>query len=144
MRNEVKSGASNCYALLIVSAGVRYWEDATVNDVEDEHGDLVPCRNGDNWEPVIELATGRIQNWPEGVTADIHYKVCDAGEYWLAHVDGNKVAKWRGYYVPNDLLCVGDNGCGDYIIFKVGADGRIEGWQTPEIDDEEWDHNGQG
>lgn len=132
--------ASDGYALLVVSAGVRYWEDASVNGVEDGQGDLVPFRNGDNWEPVVELATGRILDWPEGTTGDIHYKVCDAGEYWLADASGNKVAKWKGHYVPNDLLCVGADGYGDYIILSVGADGRIEGWEPPRIDVGEWEH----
>ena len=32
-----------------VNAGVRYWEDAIVNGVEDSEGDLIPCREGDLW-----------------------------------------------------------------------------------------------
>jgi hypothetical protein len=121
-----------------VSAGVRYWEDATVNGREDTEG-KIPFHNGDLWEPVIELATGRIMNWPKGTEADIHYKVCDAGEYWLLNESENRIAKWRGYYVPNDFLCVNDNGYGDYIIFKVGPDGLIVGWESPYIDPDEWD-----
>lgn len=120
-----------------VSAGVRYWEDANLNGQEDTEG-KVPLRNGENWEPVIELATGRILNWPEGVEASIHYKVCDAGEYWLLDGAKQRIAKWKDYYVPNDILCVGDNGYGDYIIFKVGADGVVVGWAKPEIDPEHW------
>lgn len=138
VRNE--SGQSSGYALLVVSAGVRYWEDATVNGVEDEQGGLIPFRNSDKWEPVIELATGLIRDWPQGTVADVHYKVCDAGEYWLADADGNKVAKWSGYYVPDKLLCVGANGYGDYIILTVGSDGKIKGWNPPKIDVDEWEH----
>lgn len=33
---------------LEVRAGVRYWEDATVNGNEDSEGELIPCREGDN------------------------------------------------------------------------------------------------
>lgn len=120
-----------------VSAAVRYWEDATVNGEEDTEGKLIPFRFGDIWKPEIRLEDGLILNWPEGTEADIHYKVCDQGEYWLN--DGNgRVAKWNGYYVPNDFLCHGDNGYGDYIIFKVGSDGKIVGWKRPAIDAEEW------
>ena len=36
---------------LQVDARVRYWEDAAVNDVEDEKGDLIPCREYDSWRP---------------------------------------------------------------------------------------------
>jgi hypothetical protein len=120
-----------------VSAGVRYWDDATLNGQEDTEGN-VPLRNGENWEPVIDLTTGRILNWPEGVSASIHYKVCDAGEYWLLDAAKQRIAKWKGYYVPDDILCVGDNGYGDYIIFKVGSDGVVVGWSKPGIDPEQW------
>ena len=77
-------------------------------------------------------------DWPQGTVAEIHYKVCDQGEYWLADSTGVKVAKRKGYYVPDDLLCVGDRGYGDYIIFNVGADGMIAGWTPPKIDPSEW------
>lgn len=120
-----------------VDAGVRYWEDARLNGKEDTSGEI-PLRRGDGWCPVIELATGRVQDWPEGTEADIHYKVCDQGEYWLLDEAKSSIAKWRGYYVPNEFLCVGDNGYGDYIIFKIGGDGLIEGWKTPAVDPEQW------
>ena len=123
---------------LIVDAGVRYWENATVNGVEDTDGTLIPFRVGERWMPVIDLSTGTIIGWPQGTTADIHYKVCDAGAYWLADEAGQKTHKWRGYYVPDDLLCVGDDGYGDYIIFKIGADGKIINWQVPELIGKEW------
>ena len=53
---------------LLVEAGVRYWEDATVNGVEDENGDLIPCRfNGsDLWKPIIDIETGIITKRFEG------------------------------------------------------------------------------
>lgn len=117
---------------LEVEAEVRYWEDASVNGQEDAEGKLIPFRYSDKWCPVIRLADGWIVKWPEGTTADVHYKVCDAGEYWLA-TDTGRVAKWAGSYVPDAFLCHGDTGYGDYIIFKVGSDGRIEGWNPPEI-----------
>lgn len=44
-----------------------------------------------------------------------------------------RVAKWAGSYVPGDFLCHGDNGFGDYIIFKVGFDGLIEKYRAPEV-----------
>jgi len=116
-----------------VSAEVRYWEDASVNGVEDEDGTRMPFRNGNNWTPLIRLTDGMVMDWPNGTTADVHFKVCDAGEYWLQDADRKRVAKWAGFYVPDDFLCHGDNGYGDYIIFKIGADGLIEKWETPAI-----------
>ena len=117
-----------------VSAGVRYWDDASVNGVSDEDGTLIPFRTGDLWCPVIRLADGAVIDWPQGMTASIHYKVCDQGEYWLQNAERTRIAKWGGYYVPNDFLCHGDEGFGDYIIFNVGADGLIERWKRPSVD----------
>lgn len=121
-----------------VSAGVRYWEDALLNGKEDEAG-AVPFRAGEYWCPTIDLATGLVVGWPAGTMADIHYKVCDDGEYWLLDEDRKRIAKRKGHYVPNDILCVGDNGFGDYIILSIGPDGIIPGWQAPTISPDEWD-----
>lgn len=118
---------------LEVCAQVRYWEDATVNGAEDTDGKLIHARVNEMWHPLIRLADGMVMGWPEGTTADIHYKVCDAGEYWLLDDKRKRVAKWAGFYVPGEFLCHGDNGYGDYIIFKVGADGLIEKYSAPEI-----------
>lgn len=117
-----------------VSAQVRYWEDATINGQEDTDGTLTPFRNGNNWCPVIRLSDGAVMDWPSGMVADIHFKVCDAGEYRLMDENRQGIAKWAGYYVPNNFLCHGGNGYGDYIILKVDADGHIKGWKTPEIE----------
>lgn len=108
--------------------GVRYWEDATVNGSSDDDGSRIPCRNGDNWCPTIELATGRIMNWPEGTTADIHYKVCDDGNYELLDKRRNVVKSIDGY-VP-DCMCPGGEGYGDYVIMTIGAGGVIANWRA--------------
>lgn len=117
-----------------VEADVRYWEDASINGIEDKDGKLMPFRKGDTWNPTIRLADGSVSGWPPGATADIHYKVCDAGEYWLLDESGKRIAKWGGFYVPNEFLCHGDRGYGDYIIFKIGPDGLIEKWSTPAVE----------
>lgn len=112
---------------LLVSAGVRYWEDALVNGTEDEDGSLIPCREGEYWCPKIDLETGVITNWTQGVTADIHYKVCDDGSYKIEDVDGNVVFEKEGYVV--DMMCPEENGFGDYIIMKVDESGKIANWK---------------
>jgi hypothetical protein len=125
---------------LIVSAEVRYWEDAEINGEQDTvEGTRIPLKVGSLWKPIIELETGRVVDWPKGTTADIHYKVCDQGEYWLEDANGERL-KWKGDYVPNALLCVGDNGFGDYIILKISAEGIIEGWQIPKLRMEDWEN----
>lgn len=122
-----------------VDAEVRYWEDASVNGVEDVEGDLIPGRQGDGWRARIDISTGRIEGWPEGTTAKIHYKVCDAGLYWLTDAAGTRIAKWRDHYVPGDFLSQDGNGHGDYIIMDVGAGGVVEGWMVPSLIEDEWE-----
>jgi hypothetical protein len=119
------------------AAGVRYWEDASVNDTSDDDGTLIPFRKGDDWCPVIDLESGRIVDWPDDCIADIHYKVCDDGEYWLLDADRNRIARRVGY-VPGDFLCHGDNGYGDYIILTVNNCGSIADWSRPDIDPDDW------
>lgn len=121
-----------------VSAGVRYWGDATVNGVEDVDGTLIPFRDGDRWCPTIRLADGLVLGWPAGMEARIHYKVCDDGNYQLRDANHLLVAERLDNYVPNDFLCHGDEGYGDYIILDIGGDGIIKGWKRPEVDADDW------
>lgn len=115
---------------LQAECGVRYWEDGKVNGVEDEKGDLIPLRSGDNWCPLIDLETGIIEGWPEGTVADIHYKVCDDGRYTLLDADRNKVASIDGY-VPR-IMAPGDenHGFGDYVVMDIDGQGKIADWQV--------------
>lgn len=116
-----------------VEAEVRYWEDATVNGVEDVDGALIPFRKGDLWCPEIDVNTGIILNWPEGVTADVHFKVCDAGSYYLKDEDGNVVLSIEDNYVPNSLI---PGEYGDYIIMTIDENGKIVEWsKNPSIED---------
>jgi hypothetical protein len=133
----MNSSNLNHAKFLEVRAGVRHWDDATLNGNEDQAGQM-PCRRGDLWHPVIDLATGHILDWPAGTEASVSYKVCDAGEYWLLDDAKQRIAKWKDCYVPNDLLCIGDNGYGDYILLKVSGDGTVTGWKKPQLDAEEW------
>lgn len=113
---------------LLVFASVRYWEDATVNDIEDSDGELMPCIDGGLWCPIIDLGTGFIVNWTDGVKADIHYKVCDAGVYKLMDISGAVIAQ-KEWYVP-DMLSPDGEGYGDYIIMKVDEHGKIENFKA--------------
>lgn len=117
---------------LQVEAGVRYWEDAEVDGVSDEDGSRIPCRMGDAWCPLIDIDSGTVENWPAGVTAGIHYKVCDEGVYTLMDADRGLVVKREGY-VPA-IMSPGGSGCGDYIIMTIGGDGKIADWRA-DLDD---------
>lgn len=122
---------------LEVDAEPRYWEDATVNGATDDDGTLIPGRVGDAWRVRIDLASGRIADWPEGTTADIHYKVCDQGLYWLLDAAGERIAEYGSSYVPS-AMCHGGQGFGDYIIMRVGPDGQIADYTVPKIVALEW------
>lgn len=120
-----------------VTAFARYWEDAKLNGEEDSDGKM-PLRKGDCWCPTIDLNTGEVLNWPKGNTAKVHYKVCDAGEYWLLDETKNRILQWKGYYVPDSILCIKDKGYGDYIIFSINENGFIENWKNPYLDEDDW------
>ena len=113
---------------LLVKAGVRYYKDATIDGVEDEKGDLVPCKVGELWMPEIDIETGKILNWKQGVKAEIHYKVCDQCGWELKDENGAIVLDEDGDYVP-DTLCPKDSGYGDYIIMDIDENGQIADWE---------------
>lgn len=119
---------------LQVRVGVRYWEDATVNGIEDIDGSLIPCRieDDDNWFPVIDIDTGVIANWEQGKTADIHYKVCDDGVYIVFDENEKEITRKDGY-VP-ETMCPKGSGYGDYIKMNVDENGLIDNWKF-NIDD---------
>lgn len=126
-------------AYLEVIAKPCYFEDATVNGIIDEDGALMTFIVGEKWHPVIDLANGKILDWPKGDVAYIHYKVCDEGEYWLLDANKNRIAKYKSPYVPDDFLSHGDCGYGDYIILDVKEDGRINGYIAPSVIEDEWE-----
>lgn len=132
---------NNQMRLLSIRCYPRYFEDATVSKVneyeiiDDENGDLIPCTiketNEIAWCPIIDIDSGRILNWENGKSADIHYKVCDAGEYVIFENKNIYIRIWS--YVP-DFLSIGSQGYGDYIIFKVDVNGNIENWDPIRVD----------
>jgi len=116
---------------LAARCGVRYWEDATVNGVEDSNGSLIPCRDGDDWAPLIDIDAGRIIDWPAGTVADLHYKVCDDGTYQLRDEDNIGVRRISGY-VPS-IMCPEGDGYGDYVKMKIDGEGRIANWKANDL-----------
>lgn len=114
---------------LKASMGVRYWEDGKVNGVDDDNDTPnMPLKSGDVWHIFVDLATGKIDGWPEGVEAETHYKVCDDGVYSLLNEAGETVLE-RNDYVPQ-MLSPGGSGYGDYVIMKIDGNGLIENWRV--------------
>lgn len=113
---------------LQVKAGVRYWEDSEVNGEQDaESGEKIPCKVGGLWMPEIDIDTGKISNWPKGVTASINYKVCDCCGWEVKDEKGDVIWSADDGYVP-DTLCPKESGHGDYIIMDIDANGIIADW----------------
>ena len=109
--------------------GVRYWEDGSVNGVEDsDDNPQMPLIENGRWKLDIDLATGQIKNWPQGTTASVHYKVCDDGIYKLLDEWGNVIAS-AADYVPS-MLSPKDSGYGDYVIMDINSDGIIQNWKA--------------
>jgi hypothetical protein len=140
-RHVVKTEVAMTAKYLLVVAEVRYWEDAKVNGVIDTEGSLIPFRHEELWKPIIELATGKVLDWKKGDVAEIHYKVCDQGEYFLLNERKEKIAQWNGIYVPDDFLCHGDEGFGDYIIFDIDKNGVIKDYEVPPIKIDQWERS---
>lgn len=120
---------------LKAECGVRYWEDGVVNGETDSDSEpKMPFSSANGWSPLIDVDAGTIVDWPEGVVASIHYKVCDAGVYSLLDEGKNLIATISDY-VP-DILSPGGQGYGDYVIMDIDGTGKISNWR-PSFD--EWD-----
>lgn len=128
MKVTIKETREADVVYLQADCGVRYWEDAHVNGVEDAEGTLIPCRVEDRWKPVIDLEAGKIEGWAQGTEARLHYKVCDDGVYTLLDADRRPVKEFDGY-VPK-MMCPAGAGFGDYVIMNIGPDGTIENWHA--------------
>ena len=119
---------------LQLKAKVRYWNDTEVNETPDtENGDNIPCKNGNLWMPTIEIETGKILNWKQGVKSNVHYKVCDCCGWDLLDENNEIVLSEEDGYVP-DTLCPKERGYGDYIIMDINEDGFISNFNF-DIDD---------
>ena len=117
MKVTVKRPVEIDVRTLRLSVPVRY-ED------EDMPFDF-PFRNGDVWEVTIDIETGKIKDWPEGVEHDLYMKVVDCGSYWLYDENSQMVGWIDQDYVPNDIV---PGEYGDYIDMKIAGDGTIKNW----------------
>ncbi|MCQ2739803.1 MAG: hypothetical protein MJ237_06205 [bacterium] len=139
-----------------LESNVRYWEDADVNGEEDvdlyeakeptkprmpfavPNGEKINYTNQDDykWVITIDTKTGNIVGWPQGTTANVHYKTCD--ENYITFCDAAKEPIDDAYecYVPG-FLSIGDSGYGDYIIFNIEENGHITDFSFTEDDMDE-------
>ena len=126
---------------------VRYWEDSDINGEEDisyeEQKDGKKPRmpfasaDGATWQPVIDVKELRILDWPEGVEADVHYKVCDECDLTCLDKEMNPLCKYNpANYVPKFLQYDDDFKDGDYIVMRIDGKGYLVDF--PEEYAEEW------
>jgi hypothetical protein len=108
--------------------GIRYWdEDVFLNGEPVGDGEF-PGRDGDDWNVIIDLDSGVIQDWPQGATANVDAKVADDGDYYLLDDTKQVVYSREAMYVPRIL------GGGDYVSLIINAQGKIYGW-CPDLED---------
>jgi hypothetical protein len=114
---------------------VRYDEEDMPNDF--------PHRKGDMWDITIDIETGQIRDWPKDFkpfdndtkepteTFDLYMKVCDEGCYHVLDKDGRYVKSIEENYVPS---CIPGE-YGDYVNFKIDANGIITNWKDKATQD---------
>ena len=110
------------------------------------HGDIdclgeVPCmsRDGLYWSPVIELDSGKIINWDNGVEASVCIKVCDNGRYLLLDANKRAIYSRDDEYVPEAYLVHSiEPGYGDYIQFDIDPVCYIVDYKRPHFNKNEW------
>ena len=148
---------------IIVKAGVRYWNDCKysenngqiwrdgskendTDEVSEDFRNNLPFVEKGNigygeeyyWNIVIDINSGKVENWPKDFCISTWFKVCDDGLYQILDTDGEVVwdsIKSEYYYVPT-FLEIGDEGYGDYIYLDIDGEGNIENWNEegiPEI-----------
>lgn len=128
----------NCRGIRFFRADVSpiSFEDGEVNgECDDEDEPRIPCVNEDfRWNILIDIKTGKVLNWVDGVYADVYYKVVDDGIY-TAYDNNMHIVKKIEDYVPK-LMDFDDRdgsfGFGDYMGLIINENGYIENWPTGE------------
>jgi len=99
----------------------------------EDFGENFPFHAHEQWLADIDIATGKVLNWPADAGArKLHTKVCDEGTYTLFDAAGEFVAKIENNYVPHSIV-PGDYG--DYVVLDIAADGTITNWKKPNAED---------
>lgn len=81
------------------------------------------------WQFRVDVATGVIQDWPEGITAEAWYKPSDDIKITVGGKNLND-----GQYVPKFLRPRGDDA--DYVELVIDQHGKILEWDSAAV--EKW------
>lgn len=124
---------------LEIDAHFRYPEDSSYWDEEndimhecDNENPEIPCFDGHNWKPIININTGKILNWDKPYKAYVYGKVCDEFKCKVRGINGEVLIDYEGY-VP-DCMAIISEGYGDYIDMIVDSDGIIQDWNFTQKD----------
>ena len=110
-----------------VELPIRYGEEDMPKDFPLRYEVPTDESGYDWWKATIEIDTGKILVWPLGKVGKFYIKVYDEGSYFLLDESRNIIAAIEINYVPNRLLPPKD-GYGDYVTFKIQANGVISNW----------------
>lgn len=119
----------------------RFPQDSRLNgEWDDEHNPKMPLTTksvGDDWAGhtmtlVIDIESGKVQDWNEGDVADINNKVVDMGVYSILNKDGAEITVIEGDYVPKALQ-IGSYPDGDYVEITIQADSYIKKWDSLKV-----------
>ena len=80
---------------LKLNAGVWYLDDVKANGIRKDESDpkILFDETGED-VPIIDIDTGQIINWPKGIAANIHYKICDNGTHCLFDDEKNEESQY--------------------------------------------------
>lgn len=129
---------------LRIDVGPRYLGDSEINGKEDisyeeQKNGFLPRmpfmvynekEKMYRWQIEIDIDEMRILNWPDDVSALVHYKICDDGIYYLLDADKN-ILETKECYVPS-ILCYVNEGYGDYMIMVIDKGGKLIGFPDEE------------
>ena len=109
--------------------------DINIRYVGGDDGDIpadFPLLKGNDWRAIVNMDSGKIEDWPVGEYREMHVKVCDAGIYTLYDDKGEPIAERDGY-VPHGVV---PGAYGDYVILSIDENGVITNWpKKPDISD---------
>lgn len=118
---------------LLLNASVRYWEDCEINghEIDETDFDKIPCKKEDSWKPVIDIDSGIIENWTNGISLKTYFKVCDECSFEIRD-EMATVYLEENEYVP-EFLSLHDRGFGDYIYLEIDKNGLIQDWKKDSV-----------
>lgn len=107
------------------------FSDGVMDELESEPDFQIPNFDSENliMNFIIDLQTGKVEDWKRDEFLRIWGKICDEGTYTLLDADHTPITQITGY-VPNRLLPPFEQGWGDYLELAIQPDGTIDNWSS--------------